>query len=98
MVLKRMIFYFTVYRTWKLHGETIMLIITSNGLSNSRKPKRRVTYQPDKGKSITPKTIFELLKDQDKKETKRQQDLDRRFQDKLRNTAFAWRHSYKKAC
>ncbi len=71
-----------------------MLVIISGRLSHNRKTKRQVTYQPDQGKTDTNRSMFDVFKDHKEKEEKRKQDLDRRFQEGLRNTASGWQYSY----
>ena len=52
--------------------------------------KRRVTYQP-KRKNPSGRTMSDILRDQKEKDKEKEQDLERRFQAGLQQTA-SWRH------
>lgn len=71
-----------------------MLVITSNRLSNSRKTRRQVHYQPE-DKKDPPTSMSDALRKSREQDDKRQVSLERRFKDKLRNTANGWYYSYR---
>jgi len=73
-----------------------MLIITSGRLSNSRRVRRQVTYQPESRDCAdnSSRPMSDILQDHRKRDQKRQRNLERDFQNRLRSTASVWSFEY----